>query len=104
MTGATTRRAAEPRRVASGRVDLVGEEAEDADADVRAPFEHAQDLRGGLPAPDDDRVALVVAAAPGEAQRLAEDGAREAHEDDRLRPEERDHDARVVVTTKREGH
>src|SRR5439155_8357457 len=54
---------AEPRRVDAGRLRLVREEPENPDADVPPPVEHAQDLRRGLAAAQDDRVTLVVGAA-----------------------------------------
>ena len=56
------------------------------------------------PVPDHDRVAQVVAAAPREAERLAEDGAREPHDRDGEEPEVDDDHARVVVAPEEERH
>src|SRR3989454_1570398 len=102
--GADVLETAEPRRVDAGRLRLVREEPQDPDADVRPAPQHPQHFDRRLAATDDDRVPLVVAAAAREPEPLAEGRAREAHHDDRLHQEERDHEPRVVVAAEGEGH
>ena len=96
--------AAQPRQREPLALPLVAEQTEQADTGVRPPAEDAEDLGGRLAATDQHRVALVVAVAAGDAQGLAEHGARETGAHDRHGPERRDDHPRVLVGAEGEGH
>ena len=79
--------APQPLRLRPEPFLVVADDPQNMQSDVRPEANAVDDRLRELPGPDDDGVVEVIPTAPGNPERLAEDGARETHRGDREDPE-----------------